>query len=113
MDKFHMPHGQSFGYLYQAALADGLVRDQQSRTLGCKLPCSTYCSAGKEQFANRGVAGVGRGDGPSWCWVRIPPRKLRSRFQEFKHTSLIFLAGKFSEGELPLYGVLRSSSHLP
>jgi hypothetical protein len=30
----------------------------------------------------------------AWC---TPPRKIRAQFQEYKHTSLIFLVGKFSE----------------
>src|SRR5215213_388434 len=38
MAMFHMPHGQSFGYLStQAALTDWLVRHLRSRTLRRKL----------------------------------------------------------------------------
>jgi hypothetical protein len=40
---------------------------------------------------------VGRGDQRSCCWVCTPPRKIRVRFRECKHTSLTFLVGVFSE----------------
>jgi hypothetical protein len=38
--------------------------------------------------------GVGRRIGRLHCWVRTPLRKIRARFQEYKHTSLTFLVGK-------------------
>ena len=39
-----------------------------------------------------------------------PHLKIRYRFREYKHTSLIFLVGEFCE--LRLYAVLRSSPHI-
>ena len=40
---------------------------------------------------------MGRGNGRLYCWVCTPPRKIRIRFRECKHTSLILLVGKFSD----------------
>src|SRR5215203_2982201 len=41
-------------------------------------------------FANGNVVGVGRRDRRLHCWVHTPPRKIRSRFCKYKHTSLHF-----------------------
>jgi hypothetical protein len=38
--------------------------------------------------------GVGRENWRSSCWECTPPRKIRIRFQGYKHTSLTFLVGK-------------------
>jgi hypothetical protein len=53
------------------------------------------------------VGGVGRRNGRLHCWVRTPPRKIRCRFHEYKHTWLIFVVDKFCE--LRFNGVLGSS----
>src|SRR5215208_4939433 len=87
MAMFHMPHDQSFGYLYPIRTNLLVGETLRSRTPGGKLPCSTCRNAETEQFVNRGV-GVGRGNGRSCCWVRTPPRKIRAQFQACKHTSL-------------------------
>jgi hypothetical protein len=51
--------------------------------------------------------GVGRGKWRLHCWMCAPPRKIRRKFQERKHTSLTFLVVTFYE--LRRDGVLRSS----
>ena len=50
---------------------------------------------GLRSFVLRG--GVGRGNWRLHCRVYTPYRKNRYYFQEYKHTSLIFLVGKFCE----------------
>src|SRR5215204_6499142 len=67
MDKFHLPHGQLSGYLSHAAGNQLVGVKRRSRTPGCKLLCSTCCSAGKEQFANREAVG----DGSRRCVVAL------------------------------------------
>src|SRR5215207_6183725 len=41
--------------------------------------------------------GVGRRNGRLHRWVRTPPRKIRTQFHGYKHTSLIRSVGVFSE----------------
>jgi hypothetical protein len=41
--------------------------------------------------------GVGRGKWRLHCWAGTPPRKIRARIQEHKHTSLNSLVGESSE----------------
>jgi hypothetical protein len=105
---FHMPHGQSFGYLYPSLINRLVGETLKSGTLRCKLPCSTCCKAGTEQLANReAVGGGGRRNGRLHCLVCTPPRKIRVHFQGYKHTSLTFLVVTFYE--LRFDGVLRRS----
>jgi hypothetical protein len=42
------------------------------------------------------VVGVGRGIGQLHCRERTPLRKIRRRFQDCKHTSLISLVGEYT-----------------
>src|SRR5829696_8171039 len=75
MDMFHMPHGQLTGYLSHAAWNQLVGVKRRSRTPGCKLLCSTCCSAGKEQFANREAVG----DGSRRCVVALKGAHTRSK----------------------------------
>jgi hypothetical protein len=63
----HLPHGYvSYATwsifwisLYPSRINRLVGAAQRSRTLGCKLPCSTCCKAGTEQLANREAVGGG------------------------------------------------------
>src|SRR5215211_3361750 len=85
MDMFHMPHGQSFWISLYPSLISRFVGERlSSRTLGCKLLCSTCCKAGTEQLANReGVGGgsrevIGRSSSPH------TPRKINRHVSQLQ-----------------------------
>jgi hypothetical protein len=70
----HLPHGyDSYATwsifwisLYPSGINRLVGETLRSRTLGCKLPCSTCCKAGTAQVANREAVGGGCG---SQEWV--------------------------------------------
>src|SRR5215217_2074849 len=63
----HLPHGYvSYATwsifwisLYPSCIHRLVGEVLRSRTLGCKLPCSTCCKAGTEQFAHCDAVGGG------------------------------------------------------
>lgn len=67
-----------------AALAGSVIGLRQG-SLG-RSTCGEDGGVGPPQFANRGAAGVGRGDGRLRCRVGTPLRKIRARYHRYKHT---------------------------
>jgi hypothetical protein len=64
----------------------------------------TLAASGVARVDSRIGGGVGLENRVADRTVRTPPRKIRARFQEHKHTSLVFVVLAFYE--LRLYGVL-------
>jgi hypothetical protein len=86
----HLPHGyvsyatwSIFWISLYPSLINRLVCETLgSRTLGCRLPCSTCCKAGTEHLANREAVGVGREKEVADPLTCTPQRKTWLRFAE-------------------------------